>query len=201
MTKEIVLIGGASASGKTTFVKRFVKENTDYCAYRRVEAFDECAKELDVPFEQRFQKVPSEVVDNKIIDTLEAKQKLIHDIHYALQRGRDFVNGEADLMYVTPISDYFIEALLEKGTRVIASHIICSEEDLYKRAVLRYERGERELRANSFEDALSQREWERKLWIELYKKFNLEHIELNSSNNTPEEMTNIMNIQILSKRR
>ena len=75
------------------------------------------------------------------------------------------------------------------------------EEDLYKRAVLRYERGERELRANSFEDALSQREWERKFWIELYKKFNLEHIELNSSNNTPEEMTNIMNIQILSKRR
>ena len=200
MDKEIILIGGASASGKTTFVNNFVNNNSDYFQYRRTDAFKDVAEERNIPYENRFKSGLSAYVDDKVISMIYEKNKLIHDIHYALQRGRDFDDGNLETDYVSPISDYFIRKLQEYKIRIIAAHIICSESDLYNRAVMRYERGERELRAKSIEDALVQREWERKLWIELCKTYGLENIELNSSLYRPNEMVEIMNNKILSKK-
>ena len=191
--KTLILVGGASASGKSSFVNQLNKDICDSIAYRRVQAFFDVANSMGIPRSMTFKYINSEEADNYFLEVCNNNSCVISDIHYALQMDRNFKldNDGANIYqeYVPTISKTLIDKLLLLGIRVIAIHLTCSNEVLYNRAIERNKNGLRELRAVSLEDVILQANAERLEWMNVANNPLIHSIELNSEQYSPEELS------------
>lgn len=189
----LILVGGASASGKSTFVKELNNSIENSLAYRRVQAFFDYAQYRGIPKEDTFKSISSTDADNWFLKVCCNNEYIISDIHYALQMERNFKTDNSGTNiyqeYVPTISKKLIDKLLEKNIRVIAVHITCSSVVIYERAINRNKKGERELRAISLEDVELQANAERKEWLNVSSISGIESIELNSEIYSPTELS------------
>lgn len=189
----LILVGGASASGKSTFVKELNNSMENSLAYRRVQAFFDYAQYRGVSKEETFKSISSTDADNWFVNVCLNNKFIISDIHYALQMERNFKtdNRGANIYqeYVPTISKNLIDKLLEKNIRVIAVHIVCPSTIIYERAINRNKKGERELRAVSLEDVELQVNAERIEWLNVTSISGVESIELNSEIYSPSELS------------
>lgn len=190
--KTLVLVGGASASGKSTFVKKLNESIEESISYRRVQAFFDYAKLKNIPKEQTFDYIKSSDADDWFLKVCENNDYVISDVHYALQMDRTFKldNTGVDIYqnYVPTISSDLINRLLESNIRIIAVHLTYLPNILYKRAINRNKRGERELRAISLQDVELQCFFERNEWLNVINIPGVEHIELNSGLYSAEDL-------------
>lgn len=190
--KTLILVGGASASGKSTLVKGLNNSIEKSIAYRRVQAFFDCAEHRGVPKEDVFNEINSTDADDWFLNVCCDNVCVISDIHYALQMDRTFKtdNSDANIYqeYVPTISESLINKLLENRIRVIAIHITCAPVVTYQRAINRNQSGERELRAVSLEDVRLQSTEERNAWLNVCANPCVEYLELNSELCSPNEM-------------
>ena len=181
---KLVLVGGPSASGKSTFVKGLNNKYEDSLAYRRVQAFFDIAELKNIPDDQVFKKVLSRDADNWFIEVCKKHVFVISDVHYALQMSRTFKtdNTGANIYqeYVPTISPYLIANLLKSDIDIIAAYLHCPPEVLYERAIRRNKEGQRELRATSIEDVVLQSAAERNEWQNVAKNKDIRSIELNT---------------------
>ena len=191
--KTLILVGGASASGKSSLVKQLNKDIKDSVSYRRVQAFFDVANLMGFSRDETFKYVSSIDADNYFLEVCNNNGCVISDIHYALQMGRNFKLDNTDVNifqeYVPTISKTLINNLLMIDVRVIAVHLTCSNEILYKRAIERNRNGMRELRAVSLEDVILQSDAERLEWMCVASQPLIYSIELNSEQYLPEELS------------
>ena len=189
MSNTLIFVGGPSASGKSTFVKELKIYLSSALLYRRLDAFSDCAKKINCSKDKMFEYVSSTDADKQFSEVCLKNECVISDIHYALQANRDFKSSDkTDTRFVSTISDNLIDVLNSNNSIIIATYINCSEEELYKRALYRFYKGERTMRASSINDIIMQMKYERLKWIELCKKHNLIQIELDSEHFSPKEM-------------
>ena len=188
MKNVLIFVGGASASGKSTFVKELGKHIPNSIAYRRLDAFQDCAKKIDCPSDKIFEFVSPTDADNQIIDICYNNECVISDIHYALQMNKDFKSNVKERLYVSTISDYLMKNLINNDIIVIAVYINCDTIVLYNRAMNRFNKGIREMRSKNLSEVEEQKKYERLKWLELVKKYNISLVELDSQNNSPLEM-------------
>lgn len=204
MEKTLILVGGASASGKSTFVKNINESIEDSICYRRVQAFFDYAEFRHIPKEKTFQYITSEDADNWFLNVCENNNCVISDVHYALQMDRTFKtdNSEANIYqeYVPTISESLISKLLSANIKIIAIHISCLPEILYERAISRNQKGQRELRAKSLEDVELQCLHEKKEWLKVAGHDKIESLELDSSFNLPEDLVEQFHNNIINKK-
>lgn len=190
--KKVILVGGPSASGKSTFVRELNSSIYNSLAYRRVQAFFDAAASKQISKEETFKKIESEEADEWFHNICCDNECVISDIHFALQMDRNFKldNTGADIYqeYVPTISKKLVNRLLESEIRVIAVILSCPAEILYERAVERNKVGQRELRAVSLEDVNLQIEAERKEWLNVASIEGVESIELRSDLLSPKEL-------------
>lgn len=187
MSNNLIFVGGASSSGKSTFVKELKKKyNCD--TYRRLDAFKDCAKKKGYDEVNMFSYVSSKDADNQFISFCIQHNCVVSDVHYALQRNKDFVSIEGDLSYVATLSDNLINTLLNYNTNISAVLLYCRPEVIYSRMFDRFNRSERSMRSQSVEEVEIQSMWERKMWEQLIHEFNIMPIELNSELFTPSEL-------------
>lgn len=199
--KTLILVGGASASGKSSYVSQLNGMIDGSLAYRRVQAFFDKADALGVDRSETFKYVTSVDADDWFVDVCSNHEWVISDIHYALQMARNFKmdNSNADIYqeYVPTISKSLLEKLLNVGVRVVAVHLTCSEEVLYDRAIARNKDGLRELRAVSLEDVKIQASSERREWMNVANTPGVYFLEINSELSSPSELS-IQTIDFIS---
>ena len=199
MSNTVIFIGGASASGKSTFVKELKIYFPSSLSYRRLDAFSDCAEKINCSKDKVFECVSSTDADRQFVEVCSKNECIISDVHYALQVNRDFKSSDNNSnLYVSTISDDLINTLTTNKTNIIATLITCGEEVLYERALNRFRKGERTMRATSVKDVIMQMKYERLKWFELYQKHDLLPIELDSEHFTPKEMTERF-IEIISQ--
>lgn len=187
MANNLIFVGGASSSGKSTFVKELKKEYS--CdTYRRLDAFKDCAIKKGYDEANMFSYVSSEEADNQFISFCTQHNCVVSDVHYALQRNKDFVSIDGDLSYVATLSNNLINTLLNLNTNISAVLLHCSPEVIYSRMLDRFNRGERSMRSKSVEEVKMQSIWEKKMWEQLIHEFDIMPIELNSELFTPDEL-------------
>ncbi len=195
--KTLVLVGGASASGKSTFTNLLNSDVEGSLKYRRVKAFFDCAESKNIPKEDTFKYVDSQNADDWFLKVCQNNDYVISDIHYALQMDRNFKtdNSGANIYqkYVPTISSSLINRLLDSDIRVIAVHIYCPSNTLLERAINRNKEGKRELRAVSLEDVELQTTAERKEWINVCNIPGVEEVELDSKLYSPVELVEQFN--------
>lgn len=194
MPKKLIFIGGPSGCGKSTFVNK-LKDRYDCVTYRRLDAFKDVSLKKGHDVSEMFKYVTSSEADKQFVEFCSENECVVSDIHYALQRNKDFVSNEFDSLYVSTFSDELIQDLLNLDIEIIAIHICCSPEISYLRALERFNKGVRDMRSKNLEEVSIQHFWEKRKWEELYSKFDLRHYELDSENCTSDEMvTNFLNL-------
>lgn len=190
--KTVVLVGGASASGKSTFTSLLNSNIEGSIEYRRVQAFFDYAELKKIPKEATFKYVNSQNADDWFLKICQNNDYVISDIHYALQMDRNFktdnIGANIYQEYVPTISFNLINRLLDSDIRIIAVHMYCSNNTLLERAINRNKDGKRELRAISLEDIELQTTAERKEWINVSNISGVEVVELNSELYSPLEL-------------
>ncbi len=187
--KTVVLVGGASASGKSTFTSLLNSNVKGSIKYRRVQAFFDYAELKKISKEETFKYVNSQNADDWFLKVCQTNDYVISDIHYAVQMDRNFktdnIGANIYQEYVPTISSSLINRLLDSDIRVIAVHMYCSNNTLLERAVIRNKEGKRELRAVSLKDVELQTTAERKEWINISNISGVEVVELDSELYSP----------------
>ena len=187
MSSNLIFVGGASCSGKSTFVKKLEKKYK--CdTYRRLDAFKDCAIKKGCDEKNMFNYVSPEEADNQFISFCIQHSCVVSDVHYALQKNKDFNAVGEDLSYVATLSNNLIITLLNLKINVSAVLIHCSPEIVYSRMLERFNRGERDMRSKSIDEVVTQIIWESKIWEKLIHEFDIIPIELDSELFTPDEL-------------
>ena len=144
--KTVVLVGGASASGKSTFTSLLNSNVEGSIEYRRVQAFFDYAEFKNIPKELTFKYVNSQNADDWFLNVCQNNDYVISDIHYALQMDRNFktdnIGANIYKEYVPTISSSLMNRLLDSDIRVIAVHMYCSNNTLLERAINRNTRSD-----------------------------------------------------------
>lgn len=193
--KTVILVGGASASGKSTFVNELNLKMSNSIAYRRVQSFFDCAASKGIDSSETFKYIFSKDADDWFLNVCENNECVISDVHYALQMDRTFKkdHSKANIYqeYAPTISQYLINNLINSDIKIIAIHINCSCETLYNRAIYRNQNEKRELRFISIEDVKLQQLAERNSWQDICSNSEITCLELDSSIYSTEEMSSI----------
>ena len=66
--KTLIFIGGASATGKSTFARELQNKLNNSVMYRRVQSFYDIAKEKNISEDMIFEKVTSSEVDDYFLN-------------------------------------------------------------------------------------------------------------------------------------
>lgn len=192
--QELILIGGAAASGKDTLIEAFRKVVPDVGYYRRINAFFDCASEWGIDIQAVYEKVSPDEANKRFVTECAKYRVMISDVHYAVQmkRDRDFLlrgkSGDINENYVPTIS-YELCAMLEKASiRTTAVLLYADAQTLFDRAVNRKMRGEKELRAVSLVDVERELRWERCYWEELLNNFGVRGLSWDTSRTSSEEI-------------
>lgn len=179
----VIFVGGASASGKSTFVDELVNNLENSIKYRRVQCYFDIATLLKIDEDKIFNEISSEEVDNWFVEKCKNSEFLVSDVHYAIQVERSISNNNSlDIYqeYLPTISDNLLKKLFEANINVIAIHISCSPFICYQRAAERFKKNEREMRAISLEDAELENKAEKREWIRILLNSNVYGMELSS---------------------
>ncbi len=84
----IHLIGGAAATGKSSLVKALA-DNTGAATMRPSDCFLDIAAARGVPPSSAFSDIPPEEAEDRYLAFCEARERIVSDIHYAIQPARD----------------------------------------------------------------------------------------------------------------
>ncbi len=188
----LIFVGGASATGKSTFVKELQNRLNNSIVYRRVQSFYDIAKERNIPTDMIFKKVTSEEVDDYFLTVCNTNDFVISDVHYAIQMDRD--NKQFDDIniyqeYVPTISESLIGKLQEEEIKIIALYLYCTPKICFDRAIKRFNNHERELRAKSIDDVELEISAEKNQWDMLMKNKKIVGMSINTKIATPEQLT------------
>lgn len=183
--KTLIFVGGASATGKSTFARELQNRLNNSIVYRRVQSFYDIAKEKNISEEMIFKKITSDDVDDYFLNVCKSKDFVISDVHYAIQMGRnknsnDIVDIHQE--YVPTISESLVKKLQNEEINIIALYLYCSPQMCLNRAKKRFENHERELRAKSLEDVELEITAERKQWNFLTQNKDIVSININTEN-------------------
>lgn len=181
--KTLIFVGGASATGKSTFARELQNRLNNSIVYRRVQSFYDIAKEKNISEEMIFKKITSDDVDDYFLNVCKSNDFVISDVHYAIQMGRNRnSNHIVDIHqeYVPTISESLVKKLQNEEINIIALYLYCSPQMCLNRAKKRFENNERELRAKSLEDVELEISAERKQWNILTQNKNIVSININT---------------------
>ena len=189
----LILLGGATASGKSTLGHNLQNNISNSIMYRRYQGFFDIAKEKGIAKKDVFSMITPEEVDNWYVDICKNNDVVISDIHYAIQMDRKEGNTNPSIdiyqNYVPTISMDLLQKLNNEGVKVIAIFLDCSPKECLKRALERHNRINKELRNISEEDALIERNSEMFEWKRLLSTGFVEGIELNSEVYSTDQLT------------
>lgn len=189
--KTLIFIGGASATGKSTFARELQNKLNNSVMYRRVQSFYDIAKEKNISEDMIFEKVTSSEADDYFLNICKSNDFIISDVHYAIQLGRDKkANDRIDIYqeYVPTISENLIKKLQNNEINIIALYLYCSPQICLNRAVNRYANHERELRAKSIEDVELEIMAEKKQWGILTQNKNIVATNISTENYSAPEL-------------
>lgn len=194
--KKLIFVGGATGSGKTTFVDQIMPLLNNAIRYRRVQGFFDIAEQRGIKREEAMSKVYTEDVDQYFIDKVLENEVVISDVHYAVQKERNILsgsNGSYKSDYVPTISSELLSKLHREEIEIYVLFLKCDSKVIYQRALERYLSGKRELRNNNIEACEYEIHAETNAWVNLCKNnpFVIP-IELNSEIYKPEELVNII---------
>ena len=105
--KTLILIGGATACGKSTLAKNLCRYIHNSIKYRRYQGFLDIALQKNIPKNEVFQKISSVEVDDWFVNVCNNSEVVISDVHYAVQMNRNEMNTNVNIYqnYVSTISD------------------------------------------------------------------------------------------------
>lgn len=196
----VIFVGGATASGKSTLVKKLNMQISNSLMYRRYQGFFDIAKVKNIDNDNIFNQVESCEVDDWFVNKCCSTNVLISDVHYAVQLNRDVEDQNVNIYqdYVGTISSDLIQKLLVANIKIIAIHLSCSPDTCFKRAKERFNKHEKGLRAKSLLDVELENNAEKKEWEKLCSIAGVKSLELNSDLMNPSELVNCC-LDILSE--
>lgn len=192
--KTLILIGGATACGKSTLAKSLCRSIPNSIKYRRYQGFFDIASQKSIPKNEVFQKISSLEVDDWFVNVCNNSDVVISDVHYVVQMNRNEMNTNDDINiyqnYVPTISDDLLKKLLSNNIRVIAIFLSCSPLQCFTRAISRYSENHKNIRNISVEDATMENLAEEKGWNDILDTGLVEAFKLDSEHFSVEQLTN-----------
>jgi len=192
--KTLILIGGATACGKSTLAKNLCRYIPNSIKYRRYQGFFDIAFQKNIPKNEVFQKINSVEVDDWFVNVCNNSEVVISDVHYAVQMDRNEmdtnVNVDIHQNYVSTISDGLLTKLSLKDIRIIAILLSCSPLQCFTRAISRYSENQKNIRNISVEDATIENLAEEKVWNDILATGLVEGFKLDSEQFSVEQVTN-----------
>lgn len=185
----LILIGGATASGKSSLVKSLKEYYPNSYVYRRVQGFYDLARERNISNSEVFKKITPEEVDENFACICNEHELIFSDIHYAVQMNRGNVLNVYE-NYVPTVSKSLIEKLHHCNINVIPIFLDCSPITCFTRAKERFSKGLKEMRDISITDAEIESQAEKREFINLSKIY--KGIIIDSKNNTIDEIVQIV---------
>lgn len=185
----LILIGGATASGKSSLVEKLKECYPNSIVYRRVQGFYDLAKERNILKSEAFQKITSDEVDKNFVSICSTNELIFSDVHYAIQMNR---SNKLNLYenYVPTISNLLVEMLQSSNVNVIPLFLDCSPQVCFNRAKERFDKGLKEMRNVSVIDAQIESLAEKREFYNLSKFYNGTII--NSEENSIDEIVQII---------
>lgn len=194
----LIFIGGATASGKSSLVKKLKDYYPNSKTYRRVQGFYDLATIKNIPIENAFEVITSQEVDENFISICNQSELVFSDVHYAVQMNRkNKINIYEN--YVPTISFSLIKKLKESGVDVIPIFLDCSPQVCFDREKLRFDNGMKDMRNISVKDAEIELLSEKKEFYNVLKICN-DGLVINSETNTIEELIEEINKLIYIKK-
>lgn len=178
----VILIGGPTACGKTTFTRHLEKVIPNSISFRRVDGFYELGKERGI--NNIFQEISSKEVDEYFLKKCKREEVVLSDVHYAVQLSRE-------REFVPTISQELLESLKENGIEVIAIYLDCSPETCLERETIRFQNTGKPKRNSSLKEATLEQQSEKEKWENLCSYDFVKGILLNSELFLPEELGEI----------
>lgn len=191
--KILILIGGATACGKSTLAKNLCRYIPNSIKYRRYQVFFDIALQKNIPKNEVFQKINSVEVDDWFVNVCNNSEVVISDVHYAVQMDRNEmdtnVNVDIHQNYVSTISDGLLTKLSLKDIRIITILLSCSPLQCFTRAISRYSENQKNIRNISLEDAIIENLAEEKVWNDILATGLVEGFKLDSEQFSVEQLT------------
>lgn len=192
--KTLILIGGATACGKSTLTNSLHQNISGSIKYRRNQGFFDIAVQRNIPKNEVYKKITSDEVDNWFIDVCKNSDIVISDVHYAIQMNRNGldVNSNIDIYqcYVPTISNNLLKKLSLENIRIIAIFLSCSPKQCFIRAISRNNENQKDIRNISIEDASIENIAEEKEWNNILATGLVESLKLDSESCSVEQLTN-----------
>lgn len=185
---NIIFIGGATASGKSTFAKKLNEQLNNSFMYRRFQGFYDIASIKGINDEDIFDLVTSDQVDDYFIEKCCNHDYIISDVHYSVQLFKTKLNNEVGDEYHPTISKSLIDKLINNKVSIICVYIKCSPEICLERANKRFVETKKKIKLNNIDEASIENYHEYYEWNELLKNDNITGIELDSCQYTPDEL-------------
>ena len=193
IVKILILIGGATACGKSTLANRLCNDIPNSIKYRRYQGFFDISSKKNIPKNEIFKKISSIEVDDWFVNVCSNSEVVISDVHYAVQMNRNEMNTNADVNiyqnYVSTISDDLLKKLSLENIRVIAIFLSCSPLQCFTRAISRYSETKKNIRNISLEDATMENLAEEKVWNNILATGLVEGFKLDSEHFSVEQLT------------
>lgn len=189
--KILILIGGATACGKSTLAKSLCRSIPNSIKYRRYQGFFDIASQKSIPKNEVFQKISSLEVDDWFVNVCNNSEVVISDVHYAVQMNRNEMNTNVNIYqnYVSTISDDLLKKLSLKNIRIIAIFLSCSSLQCFTRAISRYSENQKNIRNISVEDAAIENLAEEKEWNDILDTGLVDGFKLDSEQFSVEQLT------------
>ena len=189
--KTLILIGGATACGKSTLAKNLCRDIPNSIKYRRYQGFFDIALQKNIPKNEVFQKISSVEVDDWFVNVCNNSEVVISDVHYAVQMNRNEMNTNVNIYqnYVSTISDDLLKKLSLKNIRIIAIFLSCSPLQCFTRAISRYSENQKNIRNISVEDATIENLAEEKEWNDILDTGLVDGFKLDSEQFSVEQLT------------
>lgn len=195
--KVLVLVGGASASGKSVFVELLQQKIEGAYSYRRLQAFRDCAKSRNIEDARTFDLISQKMADDWFVNVCNCHDFIISDVHYVIQLKRDsntisekIVKSNAK-KYIPTISKRLIEKLKESNIQIVCVLVSASSSVIFERSKLRNEQKNRELKYNSLDEVIIEQRFEEEHWKTLISDEKILSINIDSEINSSEKMVNI----------
>ncbi len=191
--KTLILVGGATASGKSTLANSLNKRISNSIRYRRHQGFFDIAFQKGISNDEIYKKITSDEVDDWFVNMCDKSDVVISDVHYAIQLSRNGIDFNQDIdiyqSYVPTISNDLLNKILYKNIRIIAIFLSCSPEQCLDRAIFRYNKSQKDIRNISIEDAIIENNAEYREWKNLLSTDIVEGLELNSELFSVQQLT------------
>lgn len=150
---KLIFIGGPTASGKTTLVKKLDDFIDNAISYRRVQGFFDIARQKNIDKNDIYKSISSEEVDDYFINICKNHEIVISDVHYAVQLNRSESESiDINEKYVPTLSDLLIKRLKENNIEITVVYIDCPAEECYKRQINRFKETQKKVRNISIRD-------------------------------------------------